>query len=107
MEVVHDTTEGLRPLDDPPTPLLSLVDTGGGDRGGAPPSLQWWRRRLSAVERVLALWFSGKGESNLKTNHLPVVPNFAPFCQKSLRDCTRPLVSGRSSPEEEEDLIRS
>ena len=59
MEVVHDTTEGLRPLDDPPTPLLSLVDTGGGDRGGAPPSLQWWRRRLSAVERVLALWFSG------------------------------------------------
>jgi hypothetical protein len=28
------------PSDDPPTPLRSSVDTGTGDRGGAPPSLQ-------------------------------------------------------------------
>ena len=31
-----------------------------------PPSLQWWRR-LSAVERMLARWSSGRGESNLRT----------------------------------------
>ena len=31
-----------------------------------PPSLQWWQR-LSAVERMLTWWFSGRGESNLRT----------------------------------------
>jgi hypothetical protein len=62
------------PSDDPPTPLRSSVDTGAGIDAEPLPSLQWWQR-LSAVERMLARWSSGEGESNLRTQKIcqPVV----------------------------------
>ena len=74
-----------------PTPLRPPIDTGAGDRGGAPPSFQWWRR-LSAVERVLTRWSSGRGESNLRTRTKVRGPKFRTFPSKSLGDCTRPLL---------------
>ena len=66
-----------------PTPLRPPIDTGAGDRGGGPPpSFQWWRR-LSAVERVLTRWSSGRGESNLRTRTKSPLPQISHLSVKS------------------------
>ena len=72
----------LWPSDDLPTPLRPPVDTGAGDRGGSPPSLQWLRR-LSAAERVLTRWSSGRGESNLRTRTKSPLPQISHLSVKS------------------------
>ena len=52
------------------TTLLSHLDhrytLAPGIEAEHPPCLQWWQR-MSAVERMLARWSSGRGESNLRT----------------------------------------
>jgi len=71
------------PSDDHPTPLRPSVDTGAGDRGGAPAEVAVVAglRGLSAVERMMARWSSCRGESNLRTHG----PKFCIFSSKVTR----------------------
>ena len=68
----------LWPSDDLPTPLRPLVDTGAGDRGGASAKFSVAAETVSCRE----------GMEFEDTDKRSTDPNFAPFCQKSLGDCT-------------------
>jgi len=67
----HTESEGCSPVSGGRTIRLCPTSTSGrhwcrGSRRSPPPSLQWCRR-LSAFERVLNRWSSGRWESNLRT----------------------------------------
>jgi len=80
------------PPDDPPSPLRSSVDTGAGDRGGVPAEFAVVAETVGCRQGVGSAVLGKGGIEFEDTNYLPVAPNFARFRQKSLGDCTRPLL---------------
>ena len=75
-----------------PTPLRPPIDTGAGDRGGASAKFSVVAETVGCREDVDSVVLRYGGIEFEDADKRSTAPNFAPFRQKSLGDCTRPLL---------------
>jgi hypothetical protein len=75
-----------------PTPLRPPVDTGVGDRGGASAKFSMVEEAVCCRKGVDSVVLRQGGIEFEDADARSAAPNFAPFLQKSLGDCTRPLL---------------
>ena len=74
------------------TPLRPPVDTGAGDRGGASAKFPVVSETVGCRKGVDSVVLRKGGIEFEDADKRSAAPNFAPFRQKSLGDCTRPLL---------------
>ena len=75
-----------------PTPLRPPIDTGAGDRGGVSAKFSVVAETVGCRKGVDSVVLRQGGIEFEDADKKSAAPNFAPFRQKSLGDCTRPLL---------------